>query len=208
MVTHVHGAVGVGDESDGDPEAWFLPAARNLPSDHARHGTWYEFFAGKAQDRFGVTWGDGFATAQYPNDNRASTIWYHDHSLGLTRQNVYAGPAGFFLLRGGPGGDGAVRDTRTNEPAVLPGPAPKYGATRTSHCRTSRWLSRTGRSTPTDRCSTPTPGRSSTTTPDPTFRTRRPRRCGTPSSSATPSSSTDAPGPTCRCSARATDSGC
>ncbi|HET9631324.1 MAG TPA: bilirubin oxidase, partial [Terrabacter sp.] len=31
MVTHVHGAVGVGDESDGYPEAWFLPAAKNVP---------------------------------------------------------------------------------------------------------------------------------------------------------------------------------
>lgn len=135
MVTHVHGAVGVGDESDGYPEAWFLPAARNIPADHARHGTWYDFFAGKADQKFGVPWGDGYATAQYPNDNRASTIWYHDHSLGLTRQNVYAGPAGFFVLRGGAAGDGTVRDTRTNQPAVLPGPAPKYGSTRTSHCR-------------------------------------------------------------------------
>ena len=32
MVTHVHGAVGVGDESDGYPEAWYLPDANNIPS--------------------------------------------------------------------------------------------------------------------------------------------------------------------------------
>ena len=31
MVTHVHGAVGVGDESDGYAEAWYLPAADNIP---------------------------------------------------------------------------------------------------------------------------------------------------------------------------------
>lgn len=135
MVTHVHGAMGVGDESDGYPEAWFLPAARTIPDGHAAAGTWYDFFAAKAESRFGVTWGAGFSIAQYPNENRASTIWYHDHSLGLTRQNVYAGPAGFFLLRGGPAGDGKMVDTRTNNPAVLPGPAPQYGSTRTSHCR-------------------------------------------------------------------------
>ncbi len=65
------------------------------------------------------------ATAQYPNTGRAATLWYHDHTLGMTRLNVYAGPAGFFLLRGGSAGDGAVVDARTGEPAVLPGPAPK-----------------------------------------------------------------------------------
>ena len=38
---------------------------------------------------------------------------------------MYAGPAGFFLIRGGPEGDGAVLDSRTGTKAVLPGPAPK-----------------------------------------------------------------------------------
>src|SRR6266511_4362389 len=31
MVTHVHGAVGVADDSDGYAEAWYLPAAKNIP---------------------------------------------------------------------------------------------------------------------------------------------------------------------------------
>ena len=31
IVTHVHGAIGVGDESDGYAEAWYLPKARNIP---------------------------------------------------------------------------------------------------------------------------------------------------------------------------------
>jgi spore coat protein A, manganese oxidase len=30
IVTHVHGAVGVGDESDGYAEAWYLPEANNI----------------------------------------------------------------------------------------------------------------------------------------------------------------------------------
>ncbi len=123
MVTHVHGAVGVGDESDGYAEAWFLPAANNIPAGYAKEGTWYNFLAGKASRAFAATWGPGQATFQYPNDNRASTIWYHDHTLGMTRLNVYAGPAGFYLIRGGPGD--MVLDAVTGLPAVLPGPAPK-----------------------------------------------------------------------------------
>jgi len=125
MVTHVHGAVGVGDESDGYAEAWYLPAAGNIPAGYATEGTWYDFFAGKAAANFGATWGPGYATFQYPNANRAATIWYHDHTLGMTRLNVYAGPAGFYIIRGGPDGDGAAIDTRFGTPAVLPGPAPK-----------------------------------------------------------------------------------
>ena len=125
MITHVHGAVGVGDESDGYAEAWYLPAANNLPAGYATEGTWYDFFAGKAEAGFATTWGPGFATFQYPNLNRASTIWYHDHTLGMTRLNVYAGPAGFYLLRGGPGGDKAVLDSRFGTSAVLPSPAPR-----------------------------------------------------------------------------------
>jgi spore coat protein A, manganese oxidase len=127
LVTHLHGAVGVGDESDGYAEAWYLPAANDIPTGYATKGTWYDFFAGKAAAHHGTTWGPGFAIFQYPNLNRASTIWYHDHALGMTRLNVYAGPAGFYIVRGGPAGDNAVLDARTNTPAVFPGPAPREG---------------------------------------------------------------------------------
>ncbi|HXW06973.1 MAG TPA: multicopper oxidase domain-containing protein [Vicinamibacterales bacterium] len=127
IVTHVHGAVGVGDESDGYAEAWYLPNANDIPNGYAREGTWYDFFKGKAAAGFGASWGPGYAVFQYPNANRASTIWYHDHALGMTRLNVYAGPAGFYIVRGGPAGDKAVLDSRTGGPAVLPGPAPREG---------------------------------------------------------------------------------
>jgi spore coat protein A, manganese oxidase len=127
IVTHLHGAAGVGDESDGYAEAWYLPAAGNIPAGFATKGTWYDFFAGKAASKFGVAWGPGFATFQYPNNQRESTLWYHDHALGMTRLNVYAGPAGFFLVRGGPEGDKAVLDSRTGTTAVLPSPAPNEG---------------------------------------------------------------------------------
>jgi spore coat protein A, manganese oxidase len=123
IVTHVHGAVGVGDESDGYAEAWYLPAAGNIPAGFATVGTWYDFFAGKADTQYGATWGPGFATFQYPNPDRASTNWYHDHTLGMTRLNVYAGPAGFYIIRGGP--DDVVLDSRDGSLAALPGPAPR-----------------------------------------------------------------------------------
>jgi FtsP/CotA-like multicopper oxidase with cupredoxin domain len=125
IVTHVHGAVGVGDESDGYAEAWYLPAANNIPAGYATEGTWYNFFAGKAATNFGATWDRGFAIHQYPNLDRASANWYHDHTLGMTRVNVYAGPAGFYIIRGG--ASDVVLDSRTKLAAILPGPAPKEG---------------------------------------------------------------------------------
>ena len=36
---------------------------------------------------------------EYPNRQRAATLWYHDHAIGITRLNVYAGLSSFYLLR-------------------------------------------------------------------------------------------------------------
>jgi FtsP/CotA-like multicopper oxidase with cupredoxin domain len=38
-------------------------------------------------------------TYHYHNDQEAANLWYHDHALGITRLNVMAGLAGFYLLR-------------------------------------------------------------------------------------------------------------
>ena len=35
----------------------------------------------------------------YPNQQLPATLWYHDHALGITRLNVYAGLSGFYFLR-------------------------------------------------------------------------------------------------------------
>ena len=35
----------------------------------------------------------------YDNTQDAATLWYHDHALGITRLNVYAGLAGFYVLQ-------------------------------------------------------------------------------------------------------------
>ncbi len=100
MVPHLHGAH-VTQDSDGYPEAWFLPNATNIPVNFSKVGTKYEQFKNEAQTAYGQTWEPGTSVYQYPNDQRASALWYHDHSLGMTRVNVYAGPAGFYFIRGG-----------------------------------------------------------------------------------------------------------
>lgn len=43
--------------------------------------------------------GTDSGTYNYPNDQQAATLWYHDHALGLTRLNVYMGLAGAYVLR-------------------------------------------------------------------------------------------------------------
>lgn len=100
LVMHLHGGHTF-DDSDGYPEAWFLPAAGNIPSGYATEGTWYKFFRKKAAARLPNPWAAGTATFDYSNDQAAATMWVHDHTLGLTRANVYAGLAAFYLLRGG-----------------------------------------------------------------------------------------------------------
>jgi bilirubin oxidase len=104
IVTHLHGAH-VMPESDGYPEAWYLPAAENIPAGFARTGARFAQVGGVPER-------PGAAVYEYPNDQRAATLWYHDHTLGMTRLNVYAGLAGLYLLR----------DPATG-PAGLPGGA-------------------------------------------------------------------------------------
>ena len=117
MVVHLHGGH-TSEESDGFAEAWYLPNARNIPAGFARHGSRYGRFRDKFHGLHGQGWTPGNAVFQYDNDQPASTNWYHDHTLGMTRLNVYAGPAGFYIVRGG---------AHDLEPGVLPGPAPALG---------------------------------------------------------------------------------
>ena len=53
-------------------------------------------FDGFAYDR--IPPGASF-THIYPNEQPPTTLWYHDHSMGLTRINVYAGLAGMYIIR-------------------------------------------------------------------------------------------------------------
>ncbi len=118
IVTHLHGA-DVNPQSDGYPEAWWLPSASNIDPAYGIYGTMFGQY-----DTTNDVPGSAFFT--YENSQPATTLWYHDHSMGMTRLNVYAGPAGFWLLRGRSGDPAADFDTA---PGVLPGPAPVAGDT-------------------------------------------------------------------------------
>ncbi len=50
----------------------------------------------------------------YENDQRGTTLWYHDHAMGVTRFSVYAGLFGFWLVRD------QVEDTLVAD-KILPG---------------------------------------------------------------------------------------
>lgn len=50
-------------------------------------------------------------TYRYDNNQDAAGLWYHDHALGITRLNVYAGLAGGYLIRDTPGPGGTGIDT-------------------------------------------------------------------------------------------------
>lgn len=73
VVTHLHGGE-VPSSFDGNPDAWFTADGKKGPA---------------------------YVTSfyLYPNRQEPATLWYHDHALGITRLNVYAGLAGFYLLR-------------------------------------------------------------------------------------------------------------
>ncbi|NIO11593.1 MAG: multicopper oxidase domain-containing protein [Deltaproteobacteria bacterium] len=79
-ITHLHG--GNSDfQFDGNPEFFYSP-------DGEVKGPQWDFVPG------------GFTnTFRYNNAVPAGNLWYHDHALGITRLNVYAGLAGFYFIR-------------------------------------------------------------------------------------------------------------
>ena len=82
MIVHVHGAETT-QKSDGFPEAWYLPAANDIPPFvRFTTGTFYERF--QATSPLGAQWEPGAAVFEYPNTQRAATLWYHDHTFGIT----------------------------------------------------------------------------------------------------------------------------
>ncbi len=98
-VVHLHG-ISAESESDGIPEAWNLPAANNIPVGFARHGSDYcqVNSSGVRNCTYNL---DGAALFQYPNAQYPATLFFHDHTLGITLQNVYMGLVGYYLLGGG-----------------------------------------------------------------------------------------------------------
>jgi len=87
LVTHLHGGE---NQSfyDGGPNAWFTT--------NGKHGPAYNTYE-KTDSNAAVYY--------YPNTQQPTTLWYHDHALGLTRLNVMSGLAGFYLIRETNGSD-------------------------------------------------------------------------------------------------------
>lgn len=81
LVTHLHGGE-VSSLYDGGPNAWFTNSGDQ----------------GSAYNSLYTTTSNA-AVYYYPNEQPATTLWYHDHGLGVTRLNVMSGLAGFYLLR-------------------------------------------------------------------------------------------------------------
>ena len=151
IVTHVHGAHTT-EDSDGYPGG-LVPAGRHdIPAGYATGGTYYQQYKQEFEDRWGQTWEPGTAIFQYPNDQRPTTLWYHDHSLGMTRAQRVRGPR---RLLPGP------QQTATASPSGSPSRRRSAVTSPVPSTTRSRSPSRTGRSTPTDRCSTRTTAPSS-----------------------------------------------
>ena len=119
VITHVHGLDSY-QFSDGYPESWFLPNANNIDPSYAIVGSKYEYFNMEYLKQFHCErpWKPGSQTSIYRNCDSDGTYWYHDHTLGITRNNVYAGMAGFYILRNNP--NTQILDSRTDMPAILP----------------------------------------------------------------------------------------
>ena len=82
IITHLHG--GKTDyQFDGNPEFFYTPDAEI-------RGPQWDLVEGGFTQLF-----------RYDNHVPAGNLWYHDHALGITRLNVYAGLAGFYFVRDG-----------------------------------------------------------------------------------------------------------
>ncbi len=80
-VVHLHGGEDQ-STSDGVPEAWF--------TNNGLHGKGYFTASATAANS---------AIYNYPNNQQATTLWFHDHTLGITRIMVYSGLAAFYFIR-------------------------------------------------------------------------------------------------------------
>ncbi len=103
VVAHLHGGV-TPSAFDGGPDQWFTPAGGLYPN--GIHGPGFRTISGAAANE---------AIYRYPNiDQEPATLWFHEHTLGATRTNVFSGLAAYYFLRGfnddGAGGAGKLPD--------------------------------------------------------------------------------------------------
>jgi spore coat protein A, manganese oxidase len=79
---HLHGGH-TAAEHDGYPTDLVLPAGE----------------AGGAVQRPGWSFHEGAKEYEYPMEQRAAVLWYHDHRMDFTGPQVYRGLAGFHIVR-------------------------------------------------------------------------------------------------------------
>jgi spore coat protein A len=85
IVNHLHGGH-TPPESDGYPSDFVLPMGGFTQSPLCG----YDALAKLAEGERDYT---------YPNNQRAATLWYHDHRMEFTAPQAYRGLAGFFIIR-------------------------------------------------------------------------------------------------------------
>lgn len=90
LATHFHGGL-VPWISDGGPFSWFDPSGNYGPSVASTAGNIYKIVNPSLQP--------GQAEYYYPLNQSARFGWYHDHALGTTRINAYAGVASGMIIR-------------------------------------------------------------------------------------------------------------
>ena len=90
LVAHLHGSESQ-YLSDGLPDAWGTPDVNGAfdPTTGAPVPDGQPDYKGRL---FSVPY-------TYDNAQEAGHLWYHDHALGITRQNVYMGLAGNYFIR-------------------------------------------------------------------------------------------------------------
>lgn len=88
VVVHLHGGH-TPHTSDGYPTALILPTGGRTSS------SGMPGMPGMGRAETSAT---GERTYTYPMDQRAATLWYHDHRMGFTGPNVWRGLAGFHLV--------------------------------------------------------------------------------------------------------------
>jgi FtsP/CotA-like multicopper oxidase with cupredoxin domain len=89
----LHGYEGFSIDADGTPIVMHLHGGH---TDFQFDGN-PEFFFSPGYTIRGPQWVD--KKYLYDNEQPAGNLWYHDHALGITRLNVYAGMAGFYFIR-------------------------------------------------------------------------------------------------------------
>jgi spore coat protein A len=93
FVAHKHGNTAVDEKSDGYAESWVTPDGKTAATyDSSRPMPSPVAFEPGSEPK------NGQIVHNYPNAQGACMAWYHDHALGITRLNVYAGMAAAFLI--------------------------------------------------------------------------------------------------------------